>query len=144
MTTKPSTTPVKLSEEAVIPLTTLDPAGLPDDLEWLDQAIGDARVVAIGESAHYNRGFYRLRHRLLRYLVERHGFSAYAMESGFTEGWLTDNWARGGEDNRHPDQLSQALANGLTSLMGRTVDGDAHPPGMDAPAQPHGLAPGRL
>jgi erythromycin esterase len=36
--------------------------------------------------------------RLLRFLVERHGFSAYAMESGFVEGRQVDKWVRGGED----------------------------------------------
>jgi erythromycin esterase len=90
VTTNPSTAPVRLSAEAVIPLGTADPVGPLDDLEWLDQAIGDSRVVAIGESAHYNREFFQLRHRLLRYLVERHGFSAYAVESGFVEGCRVD------------------------------------------------------
>ena len=98
---------------AVIPLRTLDPTQPLDDHAWLDKAIGDARVVAIGESAHYNREFYELRHRLLRYLVERHGFSAYAMETGFVEGWLTDDWVRGGDG-----QLGHVMANGITSLMG--------------------------
>ncbi|MEU0570769.1 erythromycin esterase family protein [Nonomuraea sp. NPDC005983] len=104
---------VRLSDEAVMPLRTLDPTGPLDDLAWLDQAIGDARVVAIGESAHYNREFFQLRHRLLRYLVERHGFSAYAMETGFVEGRQVDNWVRGGEDD-----LGRVMANGMTSLMG--------------------------
>ena len=103
----------RLSDEAVLPLRTLDPIGPQDDLEWLDQAIGDARVVAIGEAAHYNRESFQLRHRLLRYLAERHGFGAYAMESGFVEGQLVDNWVRGGEA-----QLGQVMANGMTSLMG--------------------------
>ncbi len=96
-----------------MPLRTLDPSGALDDLGWLDRAIGGARVVAIGESVHYNREFFQLRHRLTRYLAERHGFSAYAMESGFAEGWLADNWVRGGED-----ELGQVMANGMTSLMG--------------------------
>ena len=95
MTAKTST--ARLSDEALMPLRTLDPTEPLDDLEWLGQAIGDARVVAIGESAHYNREFFQLRHRLLRYLVERHGFSAYAMETGFVEGWLVDNRIRGGD-----------------------------------------------
>lgn len=103
----------KLSDAAVRPLATLDPAAPLDDLAWLDEVIGDARVVAIGESAHYNRESYLLRHRLLRYLVERHGFGAYAMESGFTEGWLADDWVRGGAD-----QVGHVMANGITSLMG--------------------------
>jgi erythromycin esterase len=121
MTTNTSKTSVRLSDEAVIPLRTLDPAGPLDDLAWLDEAVGDARVVTIGESAHYNGESYLIRHRLLRYLVERHGFSAYAMETGFVEGWLTDNWVRGGED-----QLGQVMANGMTSLMGLWTQMRAH------------------
>ncbi len=81
-----STASVRLSDEAVITLTTLDPTGPLDDLARLDEAISDAQVVAIGESAHYNHESYQLRHRLPHYLVERHGFSAYAMESGSPKG----------------------------------------------------------
>ncbi|TVT61842.1 erythromycin esterase family protein [Amycolatopsis rhizosphaerae] len=105
-------TPV-LSSAVVRPLHTLDPGGPLDDLGWLDEVIGDARVVAIGESAHYNHESYQLRHRLMRYLVERHGFGAYAMETGFTEGHRTDRWVRGGED-----RIGEVLAQGMTSLMG--------------------------
>lgn len=78
-----------------------------DDMSWLDEAIGDARVVALGESAHYNRETYLLRHKVLRHLVERHGFTAYAMETGFTEG-----------RSALTGDLSDVLANGLTSLTG--------------------------
>ncbi|GAA0372970.1 erythromycin esterase family protein [Microbispora corallina] len=111
----------RLSGEAVRPLRTLDPAAPMDDLEWLDEAVGDARVVAIGESAHYNGEFYRLRHRLLRHLVERHGFGAYVMETGFVEGWRADAWVRGGEDD-----LGAVLASGMTSLMGLWAPMRAH------------------
>jgi erythromycin esterase len=107
------TVTVRLTDQAIQPLDTLDPAAPPADFGWLDQAIGAARVVAIGESAHYNRETGQLRHRVTRYLVERHGFTAYATESGFTEGWLVDDWVRGG-----PDQLDRVMANGMTSLMG--------------------------
>jgi erythromycin esterase len=103
----------KLSDEAVIPLSTLDPAAPLVDLGWLDRVVGAARVVAIGESSHYNREFLRLRHRLIRQLVERHGFGAVAMETGFVEGWLIDGWIRGGKGD-----LAHVMANGLTSLMG--------------------------
>src|SRR5215211_4604006 len=96
----PSTTAARLSDTAVQPLRTLEPDDPLDDLGWLDRAIGDARVVAIGESAHYNGESYRLRHRLTRHLVERHGFTAYAMETGFVEGGLVDDWVRGGGDER--------------------------------------------
>ncbi|MFI9227897.1 erythromycin esterase family protein [Streptomyces rimosus] len=103
----------RLSDEAVRSLRTLDPAQPLDDLDWLDQVIGDARVVALGETAHYNGEFFQLRHRLLRYLVERHGFSAYAMESGCVESRQVDDWTRGGAGD-----LGRVMANGMTSLMG--------------------------
>jgi erythromycin esterase len=105
----------RLTPKAIRPLHTLDPAGELDDLAWLDDVIGDARVVAIGESAHYNREFLQLRHRVLRYLVERHGFRAVAMETGFVEGWQVDEWVRGGGQSA---EVGHVMANGLTSLMG--------------------------
>ena len=58
--------------------------------------MGDARVMAIGESAHYNREFFQLRHRVLSYLAELHPFTAYLQESGFVEGWLVNDWVRRG------------------------------------------------
>lgn len=103
----------RLSADAVHPLR-LDPDAPLDDLTWLDEAIGHARVVAIGESSHYNHEFLALRHRLLRYLVQRHGFSAYTLESGFPEGWRADTWVR----DSGPGELGSVLATGLTSLMG--------------------------
>ncbi|MEV4130083.1 erythromycin esterase family protein [Nocardia sp. NPDC049707] len=114
--TENTTTQTRLSSAAIRPLRTLDPAAALDDLDWLDEVIGDARVVAIGESAHYNAESYLLRHRLLRYLVERHGFSTYAMESGFVEGRLTDEWIRGGAGD--VDGIGTVMANGISSLMG--------------------------
>ena len=53
----------------------LDPRAPLEDLEPLGELVGDARVVGIGESAHYVREFYLLRHRLLRFLVQRRGFT---------------------------------------------------------------------
>ncbi|QHC22698.1 erythromycin esterase family protein [Streptomyces sp. GS7] len=125
MTTNTPVVSDRLSDAAALPLRTLDPAAPLDDLEWLDQAVGDARVVAIGESAHYNREFFRLRHRLLRYLAERHGFSAYAMETGFVEGELVDNWVRG-EGDAGAERLGHVMANGMTSLMGAWAPMRAH------------------
>lgn len=102
-------------------MLTLDPAAHPDDLDWLDESIGDARVVAIGESAHYNRESFQLRDRLLRHLVERHGFGAYAMETGFVESRLVDAWVRGAEGD-----AGHVAAHGLTSLMGMWTEMSDH------------------
>lgn len=52
-----------------------------DDLEPLRMLIGDASVVGLGESYHTSAGFYRMKHRIFRFLVEEMGFRAFAIES---------------------------------------------------------------
>jgi erythromycin esterase len=81
----------------VIELATLDPAAPLEDLEPLRDLIGGARVVGIGESAHHVREYQLLRHRITRFLVERMGFTAFALESGFSEGLAVDRWVQGGD-----------------------------------------------
>ncbi|MFR9729844.1 erythromycin esterase family protein [Saccharopolyspora sp. MS10] len=74
----------------------LDPAAPLDDLAPLLDVVGDARVVAVGESNHDVREFGLLRHRVARLLVERAGFDVVAIESGFADARALDTWVRGG------------------------------------------------
>ncbi|HEX6096660.1 MAG TPA: erythromycin esterase family protein [Thermoanaerobaculia bacterium] len=61
-----------------------DPAlGTTGDLAPFDAIVGDASVVGLGESWHTSGGFYLMKHRLFRYLVERKGFRAFAIESNW-------------------------------------------------------------
>ena len=92
----------------------LDPQATLDHFEPLSEMIGKARVVAIGESAHYVREFYRLRHSLFRFLVERCGFTVYVMEAPYTEAQITDKWVQGG-----PGTVAEVAAAGMAFNMGR-------------------------
>ena len=102
--------------EHEIPLDTVDPAVPLDDLEPLAERLAAARVIAIGENAHLVREFYRLRHRLHRFLTQRLGFTVYAMETGFSEGLAVDAWVRG---ERPADDLRKVADDGITYTMGR-------------------------
>jgi erythromycin esterase len=93
----------------------LDPRAPLDDLEPLREMIGGARVVAIGESAHYVREFYLLRHRLLRFLAERLGFNVYALEAPFTEARAIDAWVQGGRGT-----VAEVAAAGVALNQGRS------------------------
>ena len=92
----------------------LDPQAPLDDLEPLRALIGDDGVVAIGESAHYVREFELLRHRLLRFLVERCCFTVYALEAPFTEAQAIDAWIQGG-----PGTVAEVAATGVALDIGR-------------------------
>jgi erythromycin esterase-like protein len=58
-----------------------DPSLLLDDLEPLRRIVGDARVVGLGESLHTSGGFYQLKHRVFRFLVEEMGFRVFGFET---------------------------------------------------------------
>ena len=100
-----------------VPLASLDPDAALDDLDPLRDLIGTARVVGIGESAHYVREYGLLRRRLVRFLVERMGFTLVAVESGFSEGLVVDRWIHGGDGT-----LAEIADRGLTYRFGRSAE----------------------
>ncbi len=106
------------ARDAAVPLSTLNPAEADtSDLEVLREVIGNARVVCLGESAHFTSEFAQLRDRLLRFLVRKLGFSAVALESGLPEGLAVDRWVRGG-----PGQLADIAQTGITYAFGRCAE----------------------
>ncbi|MGW0889583.1 erythromycin esterase family protein [Saccharopolyspora sp. NPDC002578] len=91
----------------------LDPAAPLDDLAPLLDIVGDARVVAVGESNHDVREFGLLRHRVTRLLVERAGFDVVAIESGFADARALDTWVHGG-----PGAVADVATRGLGYRFG--------------------------
>jgi erythromycin esterase len=65
------------------------------NLSALASLAADARVVAIGESAHHVPAYLRLRQEMVEILVQKAGFTVIAQESGFPEGLALDAWLSG-------------------------------------------------
>ncbi|GAA2691205.1 erythromycin esterase family protein [Actinoplanes palleronii] len=143
---------IKATELDAFTMATLDPDAGLDDLEPLRQLLGDAQVVGIGESAHNVREYQQVRNRMTRFLVERMGFSAVALESGFSEGLTVGRWVRGEE----PGDVAEIAERGLTYGFGHTAEtrrwlgwlrdqhrrgGDVRFAGLDLPAQLGSLLP---
>ncbi|MFB8764649.1 erythromycin esterase family protein [Nocardiopsis alba] len=136
------------SRDHFTPLAHLDPDAPLDDLEPLRALIGDARVVAVGENSHFIEEFSAVRRRMLRFLVERCGFTVLAFEYGFAEGHVLDSWARGeGTEEDLTDHLASAVPVGVDAPLrwvrehNRRAERPVGFAGVDVPAAGGSLLP---
>jgi erythromycin esterase len=79
------------------PLATSDPAEPVGDLRPLGRVVAGASVVGLGEATHGSREQFRLKHRMVRFLVERSGFRTVAFEGDFASGVLIDRYVVTGQ-----------------------------------------------
>jgi erythromycin esterase-like protein len=91
-----------------VPLATVDPAAPVDDLAFLRRSVGRAQVVGLGESVHGAAEEETLKHRLLRFLVERMGFRSVAWEEDWTTGLAIDRYVTTGAGD--PDALVRRMS----------------------------------
>jgi len=77
------------------------------DTDSLVDAIGDARLVLLGEATHGTEEFYRLRADLTRRLIEGRGFDAVAVEADWPSALRASRWAQG---EGSADTVDTALA----------------------------------
>ncbi len=78
------------------PFDTDDPAADPGDLSFMKYLVGDAHIVALGEATHGTAEFFRMKHRLLRYLVREMGFTQFAIEATMPEAERLNDYVQEG------------------------------------------------
>jgi erythromycin esterase len=66
------------------PLASDDPNATLADLAPLQEVLQDTCVVGLGESTHGTREFFRMRHRVLEFLIEELGFNTLALEASYS------------------------------------------------------------
>ncbi|APE15455.1 erythromycin esterase family protein [Mycolicibacterium pallens] len=78
------------------------PSGVPPR-EALEEIVGDARVVLIGESSHGTREFYEARAEITKWLIEEKGFCAVAAEADWPDAYRVNRYVRGRGDDASAD-----------------------------------------
>jgi erythromycin esterase len=66
-------------------LNTVDAGSGFTDLQPLEDVVGNARIVALGEPTLCNREVFQLKHRMIEFLVTELGFNVFALESPMAE-----------------------------------------------------------
>lgn len=94
-------------EENAVAFSTTEPGGGYADLAPLGAMIGDARIVGLGEATHGTREFFRMKHRVVEYLVKEKGFNVFAIEATWAEANLLNRYVHTGEGD--PAELLAGL-----------------------------------
>jgi erythromycin esterase-like protein len=74
-----------------------------DGLHPLIDAIGDARVVLLGEATHGTHEFYRTRAEITKRLIANHGFTILAVEADWPDAYRVNRWVRGASEEAGPE-----------------------------------------
>ena len=82
-----------------IPFKTAEPGGSDDDLQPLQQIVGNATIVGLGEATHGTHEFFTMKHRLLEFLVNKMGFNTFAIENGWDVSRPMDTYVITGKGN---------------------------------------------
>ena len=83
--------------QAAVPFATTEARTPLDDLAPLGAALGNARIVALGEATHGSREFFTMKHRILELLVRDYGFTVFAMEAHMAEADLINDYVMEGK-----------------------------------------------
>jgi erythromycin esterase-like protein/predicted phosphoribosyltransferase len=82
------------------------PSGMPP-LEALEEIVGDARIVLIGESSHGTHEFYQARAEITKWLIQEKGVDAVAAEADWPDAYRVNRYVRGlGDDESADEALS--------------------------------------
>src|SRR5258706_4978885 len=97
---------VSWMRQTAIPLRTLDAGSGFADLAPLKPILINARIVGLGESTHGTSEFQRVKHRLLEFLVREMGYTAFALEAGYSDAQPMNDYVLHGKGSR-ADVLSK-------------------------------------
>ena len=110
---------ISWASDHVTPILSLDAAGNNRDLDAIGLAVGGARVITISEAYHNSGEIMRLHHRIIRYLVEEHGFNTVVAETSLPESRAIHDYVLG------EPAIEDLWWNGINTMYGEWNEGRA-------------------
>ena len=77
-----------------------------EDLSSLKTILADKRIAGMGESTHGSKEFFKMKHRMLKFLVTEMGYRLFGIEANFTECRDINDYVLNGKGN-----IKDAIAN---------------------------------
>ena len=93
----PKKADLKWIRKNAIPIDTPDPASGHAGLMPLRDMIGERPIVALGEGTHGTSEFFKMKHRIVRFLAEEMGFTVFAIEANMPEARKVNRYVLTGE-----------------------------------------------
>src|SRR5436190_12670961 len=87
-------TPAQLAwlKANAIEIKTVDAGTGFADLQKLKAAVGDARIVSLGEATHGTREIFQMKHRLIEFLASELGFTIFSIEANMPEAYRLNDY----------------------------------------------------
>jgi len=80
-----------------ISFKTAEPTSPHKELLPLKKMIGNRRIAALGEATHGSSEFFKMKHRLVKFLAEEMGFTVFAIEANMPEARKVNRYVLNGE-----------------------------------------------
>ncbi|MBP2023713.1 erythromycin esterase [Clostridium punense] len=87
----------KALKKELIPLKTVEASSSFEDMEPLKEVLKDKQIVAMGEATHGTSEFFKMKHRMLEFLVEEMGYRVFAIEGDFGAAEIINDYVLKGE-----------------------------------------------
>ena len=104
---EPDTKEIEWLRSVIIPLKTVDMNSSEEDLAPLKDLTMNAKIVALGEVTHGSSEIYRMKDRIIKYLVEKEGFTIFSIEGCLAEAYRINKYIKDGQGD--PKELIKGM-----------------------------------
>lgn len=89
---------ITLLKKYIYPLKTFDPEySNNQDLEILKKLTGNSKVIALGESTHGSAEIFKMKDRIIRFLIQNNNFNIFSIEARMPESYRISDYIIKGE-----------------------------------------------